>query len=194
MNRGVAAARSAAVSPTLAVIFLVARPFYMQQFGCSTLSLRIQGFSCLLSVFLNSASKSWLNRGVAAARSAAVSRRLDVLFVVALLFACSNLVLAPSVCKLAPLLRTSHFHISPAPLVCTSPLHLLFAALSRPLTCSFHLHLSIAHAACTSPLHISLAHQAFTSCLHLSFAHTCGFRLHSSLASLMCTCNCCASN
>ena len=29
--------------------------FCMQQFGCSTLSLRIQGFLCLLSVFLNSA-------------------------------------------------------------------------------------------------------------------------------------------
>ena len=29
--------------------------FCMQQFGCSTLSLRIQGFSCLLSVFFNSA-------------------------------------------------------------------------------------------------------------------------------------------
>ncbi len=29
--------------------------FCMQQFGCSNLSLRIQGFSCLLSVFLNSA-------------------------------------------------------------------------------------------------------------------------------------------
>ena len=34
LNRGVAAARSAAVSPTLAVIFLVALPPYMQQIGC----------------------------------------------------------------------------------------------------------------------------------------------------------------
>ena len=41
--------------------------------------------------------KVGLNRGVAAARSAAVSPRLDVFFVVALLFACSNLVVAPSV-------------------------------------------------------------------------------------------------
>ena len=43
--------------------------------------------------------KDWLNRGVAAARSAAVSRRLDVVFVVALLFACSNLIVAASICK-----------------------------------------------------------------------------------------------
>ena len=40
-----------------------------------------------------------LNPEVAAARSAAVSPRLDVFFVVALLFACSNLVVAPSVCE-----------------------------------------------------------------------------------------------
>ena len=41
----VAAALRAAVSPTLAVIFLVALPFYMQQFGCSTLSgLLLQSF------------------------------------------------------------------------------------------------------------------------------------------------------
>ena len=43
--------------------------------------------------------KVWLNRGVAAARSAAVSPRLDVYFVVALLFACSNLDVAPSFCE-----------------------------------------------------------------------------------------------
>ena len=65
LNRGVTAAGSAAVSPTLAVIFLVALPLYMQQIGCkpslyksscsssalcmqqlrcSTLNLRMQGF------------------------------------------------------------------------------------------------------------------------------------------------------
>ena len=43
--------------------------------------------------------KVWLNRGVAAARSAAVSPRLDAYFVVAVLLACSNLVVAPSVCE-----------------------------------------------------------------------------------------------
>ena len=43
--------------------------------------------------------KVWLNRGVAAARSAAVSPRLDACFVVAERFACSNLVVAPSVCE-----------------------------------------------------------------------------------------------
>ena len=48
--------------------------------------------------------KVGLNRGVAAARSAAVSPTLDACFVVAVLFACSkfsssNFVVAPSVCE-----------------------------------------------------------------------------------------------
>ena len=168
MNRGVAAARSAVVSPTLAVIFLVALPFYMsklvaapsvceykvlipleclsqlcvkvlveqarhllsslwwhclftcnklvvdlqfasrggsscafcmQQFGCGNLSLRIQRFLCLLSFFLNSVEKARLNRGVAAARSAAVSPTLAVIFLVALPFYIQQIGCRPSVCK-----------------------------------------------------------------------------------------------
>ena len=43
--------------------------------------------------------KVGLKRGVAPARSAAVSPTLDTCFVVAMLFACSNFVVAPSVCE-----------------------------------------------------------------------------------------------
>ena len=54
--------------------------FCLQQLGCSTFGLRMRGLLCLSCVSLNSASKPWLNRGVAAARSAAVSPRLAVTF------------------------------------------------------------------------------------------------------------------